>query len=222
MHCKAYGWSVVGGREMNQDAFLIREERCLFAVADGVGGGLKGEVASKMAVDGLDAHLHPGATLKEVFHRLQNDVYQDSMKNFGEALMGTTLTAALVEEGTLRIGHVGDSRLYIYSGGALRLMTEDQEYYDEKIQGTILASYLGVPPEVHGLKIVEESVPVNVGDKLLLCSDGLYRQMNEPRIAAMLKEHSANPEEMVKLLCHEASTQSHSDNVTVVYVEVLA
>jgi len=220
MITKGFSCSVVGSRELNQDSFLVADEKNLYAVADGVGGGLKGEVASKMAVDGLSELFTPGARLATIIHELQARVLKESMDNFGEAIMGTTLTAVQVGRNEVNIAHVGDSRCYLYFQNHLRQVTEDQEFYDESLQASVLSSYLGVPSDIHPLNVCEYTLPVTTGDRLLICSDGLYRQVVESQIVAQIRKHFGAPQELVNLLCEEASRKEYSDNVTLVYVEI--
>lgn len=220
MKVTGYAKSVIGGREGNQDSFLCMNDRGLFAVADGVGGGLRGEVASQMAVEGLKALPQGSTELRPVFEQIQNAVLKEALDSLGEALMGTTLTAALVKDGNLYLCHVGDSRCYLFSDPVLRALTIDHEIYDEALGGAVLASYMGIPHDVHPLTIQQETVPVQPGNKVLLCSDGLYKQVDEPRIVQLIKEQGATPEKLLETLTSEAARAPYSDNVTVVYVEI--
>jgi PPM family protein phosphatase len=211
---------VIGSRDMNQDSWLLNDKKQLYAVADGVGGGMNGEVASKMAVEGLDRELQDHLSMNPVFKQLQAAILKEAMSRFGEAIMGTTLTAAMIKGDEAFICHVGDSRCYLFDQSQLRMLTEDQEMFDESIQATVLCSYLGLPTDVHPLKILEEKVKVQPGNKLLMCSDGLYRQITESRIVALIREMNTQPQALVQKLCEEAAQKAYSDNVTVVYVEV--
>lgn len=219
MKCKAYGRSVIGGREMNQDSYLIYPERSVFAVADGVGGGMKGEVASQLAVTNLKTLAEGQGQLKKAVLRAQDAVLNEAMTTIGEALMGTTLTAVRIHEGVVELCHVGDSRCYLYAENHLRQLTEDHELYDEGIQAPVLSSYLGISPDVAPLTIQEEMVPVIAGEKMILCSDGLYKQVSENRIVELIQQHSRLPETLLETLCNEAAQADYSDNITVVYLD---
>lgn len=220
MGCKGYAYSIIGSREVNQDAFLCVDSMGIYAIADGIGGGLRGEVASKMAVDGLGKYLASAIPMEEVFERLQQEIYDEAIESLGEALMGTTLTAIRFNAPRIEICHVGDSRCYLFRKNVLTLLTEDQEYFDDTVQGTVLASYLGVPPDSHGLKIFTDCISMEPDSSFLLCSDGLYRQMDETRIASFLRERRGERDLLVRELCDEAGRADYSDNVTVIYVEV--
>lgn len=142
------------------------------------------------------------------------------MDTVGSPVMGTTLTAAFVTENTVHITHVGDSRCYLYDGSFLQQLTEDQEFYDDELQAPVLSSYLGIPDDLYTLEILEFEAAVKPGDRILLCSDGLYRQLSEPRIATLAKQHSEASQKLLEKLCEEASQQEFSDNVTVVSISL--
>lgn len=218
----AYSKSVVGSRDYNQDSSLIVNDRGLFAVADGVGGGVAGDVASQMAVEALREGVKVPADLKDSVLKAQEKIVKEAMEKHGAPVMGTTLTAVLLDGGMAHVCHVGDSRLYHFCGSHLELKTEDQEFFDENLQATVLGSYLGIPTEEHPLEILQDSFLVEQGDRLLLCSDGLYRQIDESRVVEILQALEGEPELLVDRLCVEAAEKSFSDNVTVVYVLIEA
>ena len=220
MQFKGYSITFIGGREMNQDSLLCDNDRGLYAVADGIGGGLRGEVASLMAVTGLGVHpADDGAKLRDTVTTLQQAILKEALDSIGEALMGTTLTAVLLSGHQAELCHVGDSRFYLYSNSCLKQMTEDHEAYDETLQAPVLASYLGIPTDIHPLQIQEEVVTLHPGDRILLCTDGLYKQISEARMAEVIRQHMLKPEEILKTLVKEAGAQEYSDNITLVYVE---
>ncbi len=220
MKIKGYSYSVVGGRDNNEDSFLIFDESAVYAVADGIGGGEKGEVASKMATEGLKSNFAPEKTLREIFRVLQVSVLNNAMQMFGSAVMGTTLTAVRLEKNQVSLCHVGDSRCYFYNGTLLQQMTVDHEHYDDRYHGNVLDSYLGLDPTVLELKIQEETFSVVPGNRILLCSDGLYKQMSDEQITNVIQNNFADSKKIVETLCNVASKAEHSDNVTVVLVEI--
>lgn len=220
MAVKAFSQTLIGSREMNQDALLVAEDKGLFAVADGVGGGLKGEVASNMAVEALKLYAPPAGPLTPTIERIQEDILAEALHSLGEPLMGTTLTAVRLRGSEATLAHVGDSHCYHYTQSVLRLLTEDHEAYDETFGGPVLMSYLGLSSESHALKIQEEVFAVAPGDRILLCSDGLYKQISEMRISKIIQENWDSPEVAVSTMCAEASVAERSDNITVVYVVI--
>lgn len=220
MKIKGYSHSVVGSRDNNEDSFLVFDESALYAVADGIGGGEKGEVASKMATEGLKANYAPEKGLRDIFRVLQVSVINNALQMFGSPVMGTTLTAVKLEKNQVSLCHVGDSRCYFYDGNILQQMTVDHEHYDERYHGNVLDSYLGLDPTVLELKIQEESFSVVPGNRILLCSDGLYKQMSDEQIANVIKKNFGSPKQIVETLCSTASKAEGSDNVTVVLIEI--
>lgn len=220
MKFKGYAKSVIGSREKQQDSFLVEDANALYAVADGIGGGYNGEVASQMAMEGLKSRFQPSVMMSDIAKYLQKSIYMEAINQFGEALMGTTFTSVrlLMDEATLC--HIGDSRLYHFDGTVLKQMTVDHELFDEQMNGTVLCSYLGIEEKQFPLKIQEENFKVKAGDRLILCSDGLYKQIEDARFVELLKLHNANPEQLLETLTTEAAKANHSDNVTVVYVQI--
>ena len=220
MKIKGYAHTLIGSREQNQDSFLIAEEEGIFAVADGVGGGYRGDIASKMATQGLLTHKSE-KSLRTVIEKIQAEVLQEAMNTIGEALMGTTLTVLKFSGTEFNLAHVGDSHCYLFQDPLLKLITEDHELYDENLKGTVLASYLGLAPDVAPLRIQEETIPATIGDRLILCTDGLYRQIEENRMKEIMQLDAKDPEAIVRNLCTEAARTVSSDNVTVVLVEIV-
>lgn len=220
MNTRGFFHSVVGGREQNEDSYLSDDTQKIYAVADGIGGGLKGEVASAMAVEGLKNYRSSNESLREVFKVLQAEILNEAVETLGGALMGTTLSCVEIHGDKATICHCGDSRVYLFDGSVIRQLTEDQEFYDEHLKGTVLNSYLGIDSDVHPLKIVQDTIAVAPGQAFLIASDGLFKQMNDMRIVTLIKQHLSSPQKLVEELCEEASHVEHSDNVTVVYVEI--
>lgn len=124
MKAKGYSATAIGGREVNQDAFYVNNERQIYAVADGVGGGARGEVASQMAVKALEDHPEDGTRLKTTVEITQAAVLKEALDSLGEALMGTTLTICQVTGHYADLCHVGDSRFYLFANDCLKQMSE--------------------------------------------------------------------------------------------------
>lgn len=214
-----YGHSIIGGREMNQDAYLVDNNLKLYAVADGVGGGLRGEEASKMAVTGLQTNYLPGELLKPLVIKLADEVLKEALDSCnGQALMGTTLTAVQITDNLIHLCHVGDSRAYLFDGSALQQLSEDHEFFDEESGGAVLSSYLGLDTRVHALTVLEDTIEAKTGQALLLCSDGLYKQISEMQLVELLRNHLNEPEKLLEKMCHMASQVQYSDNITAVLV----
>jgi PPM family protein phosphatase len=221
-------------RRANQDTALVGER--LFAVADGMGGHAAGEVASQVAVETLKTIGEPTADGLVDGVRLANRaVYDRSVENPEYRGMGTTLTAlALVEEdGEDRIDvvNVGDSRAYLYRDGELTQLTQDHSLVEDMVRGgqispeearehpqrNILTRVLGIEPDVE-----VDTVPVvpYTGDRFLLCSDGLVNEVEDNRIASVLRRLS-DPDEAATELVRMANEGGGRDNITCVVVDVL-
>lgn len=221
MKTNGFGYSVLGSREKNQDAFLVDNSKSLYAVADGVGGGLDGEIAAQLAIEGIKEKIGSPDQIESVILELQETILSEAIRRHGEPLMGTTLTLALVTEQNIFIGHIGDSRAYLLRDNIFHQITENHESFDGELGNTVLASYLGIPKDYYPIQIFIQKLPAIPGDKLMLCSDGLYHQLNREKILKSLLLDSSLAESIVKNLCEEAEKNFElSDNVTVVYVSI--
>jgi len=222
-------------RQANEDSFLVVDG--LFAVADGMGGHQAGEVASHLALESLQSGFTAAGT--DVLVRAVEDanriLVERSTSDPELAGMGTTLVAmALVEaSGRDAIGvvNVGDSRLYLLSDGDLAQITEDHSLVATmERQGRLTAAEAAVHPQrniltralgIDGTVLVDswEILPV-VGDRYLICSDGLFNEIDESRIAATLRR-LADPNEACRELIRLANEGGGRDNITCVIVDVV-
>lgn len=246
----SYGISNVGmKRSQNEDHYLINDDLNLYMVADGMGGHLGGEFASKMAVSTVEEVIerlsNPDATvihgvntddgtygerlrfaIREAGRRIfEQALYDESLKG-----MGTTAVAVLVNGSKAYVANVGDSRGYFIREGKIEQMTEDHSLVSEQIKAGVLSAD---DAKKHRLKnIITRSVgyqeevesdlkvrELKVGDQILLCSDGLSNLVEDREILAQLQGHSLK--EACEKLVHLANVRGGDDNVTVVVVEVL-
>jgi serine/threonine protein phosphatase PrpC len=222
-------------RANNQDRLLVAEP--LFAVADGMGGHAAGEVASATAVDALEGaftELTPEGL--QAAARAANRAVWDHAQTDPELRgMGTTLVAlALVgppgaEE--LAVANVGDSRLYLLSQGDLVQVTSDHSLVAELVaegqiepeeaeyhpQRHVLTRALGVDADV---AVDLLTVALRLGDRYLLCSDGLSREVTDDQVASILRR-LADPAEAAMELVTQAKEHGGNDNITVVIVDVV-
>ena len=211
----------------------------IYAVADGMGGHAAGEVASSTAVDALrDAFAAAPGSPESVVEaaRAANWAVWDRAQSHAELRgMGTTLTAiALVAsqgEEVIAIVNVGDSRTYRFRDGALQQMTVDHSYVAELIAGGqideaeaevhpqrhVLTRALGVSPDVDVDLLVLAPRP---GDRYLLCSDGLSREVSDAEVAATLAR-VPEPGQAARQLVTDAKHHGGNDNITVVVVDVV-
>jgi serine/threonine protein phosphatase PrpC len=216
-------------RERNEDSYLV--EPPLYAVADGMGGARGGAVASSLALDKMEELFHGGkGSLGELIRSANRTVFERSVSDRKVSGMGTTLTAATVDDHGAHLGHVGDSRAYLLRAGALRQLTDDHTLVNRMVKageisqqeaGThphrnVLTRSVGTEPEVD---VDEEDVPLIGGDRLLLCSDGLTGMVAEPQIQAIL-EATSDPQEAADRLVRAANRAGGIDNITVVILDI--
>ncbi len=215
-------------RRDNEDSAFARAP--VFVVADGMGGAQAGEVASRIAVEtfeqGLPDSGSPEERLATRVREANAQIYERSRADRGRAGMGTTLTAAYVDDTHVAIAHVGDSRAYLFRDGTLQRLTQDHSLVDELVrrgklteeqaaehpQRSIITRALGPEPDV---EVDTWTYPARAGDVVLLCSDGLTSMISEDRVRAILAEHD-NLDEAGDELIREANEAGGRDNITVV------
>jgi len=237
MRLRAAARSDVGRcRTANEDAFALAPELGLFLVADGMGGHVAGQVASQLAVRTAVAALEAldDAALP-LSRRLQRCVVaaNQGILDTAEAKpelrgMGTTLVALLAGGGRLALAHVGDSRAYLSRGGRLHQLTDDHTLVGELLRrGELSRDDAGTHPQRHVLtralgaaRRVEadfaELTP-QVGDVILLCSDGLTQHVSDEELA----EQTGGNEPLNRVcdrLIALANERGGSDNITVTLV----
>jgi serine/threonine protein phosphatase PrpC len=223
-------------RVNNQDQLLVAAP--LFAVADGMGGHAAGEVASLTAVEALKAAFGANPTaegLAAAVREANRAVWEKAAHDPGLMGMGTTLVAlALVNEDgedRLAIVNVGDSRVYLLRQGELEQLTTDHSLVQELVdEGRLTEDEATVHPQRHVLtralgadaEVSVDSIQVLPfkGDRFLLCSDGLPREVTDAQVASILRRF-ADPEEAAKELVAEARAHGGNDNITVVVVDVV-
>lgn len=219
-------------RSGNEDRFLARSP--LFAVADGMGGHLAGEVASQLAMDGISEVADAGPVLDE--SRLvsaiegANSVIRRQARDHPELSgMGTTCTAVVITD-RIRIAHVGDSRAYRFRDGRLDQLTRDHTLVASLVaegiidpdeartdgRRNIITRALGADDEVRVDRLETDVAP---GDRLMLCTDGLHGQVDDAAIAAVLAE-ATSPDDAAERLVDLANAAGGDDNVTVVVVDI--
>src|ERR1700742_3120754 len=215
-------------RRDNEDNAYARAP--VFVVADGMGGAQAGEVASKIAIEAFEQELpesgNPEERLAIRVREANRTIYDRSHSERESAGMGTTLTAAYLDETSVAIAHVGDSRAYLYRDGELKRLTRDHSLVDELVrhgklteaqaaehpQRSIITRALGPEPDV---EVDTWTYPARAGDVVLLCSDGLTSMISEERVKATLLEHD-NLDEAGDALIREANEAGGRDNITVV------
>jgi protein phosphatase len=229
-------------RSVNQDSFLLLADKGLYVVADGMGGHQGGEVASKLAVDVLRAtYLDSGAdALAEAISDANERIHDVGEADPDLRGMGTTIVAAAVvpdaegddgDAAQLLVANVGDSRAYLFRGGDLTQLTEDHSMVADLLrEGRISEEEAEVHPQrniVTRVLGVYDQVDIDLwpvdavrGDRLLLCSDGLFNEVAADQIAAVLRR-LADPQEAASELVRRANEGGGRDNVTVLVLDVV-
>jgi serine/threonine protein phosphatase PrpC len=225
-----------GRRRMrNEDAYVF--EPPLFAIADGMGGARAGEVAAGIAAAALREGRRDAideATLEASIAEANRRVWERSLADPATAGMGTTVTVALVDApaGEVVFGHVGDSRAYRLRGDELEQITTDHSLVAELVESGVLT-----PEEAErhpqrsaitravgtesAIEVDVFRVPAELGDLILLCSDGLTDMLSEDEIAAALVEAGRDPEAAADRLVAAANARGGEDNITVVLFELV-
>lgn len=218
-------------RENNED-YLYMDGR-LFIVADGMGGHVGGEVASREAVDHFvrvereNRWLDPPTRLKRCAQAANLRLLEMARENPSLAGMGTTLTALLLEDAAY-ICHVGDSRAYLWRAGRVRPITRDHSLVGRMVEEgkltpaearvhprrNVILAALGtsadLEPDIHSLHPL-------MGDRFVLCTDGLSGVVEEWELQRILAAHG-DAEGACRALVEEAFAKGAPDNVTVIVV----
>ena len=249
---EAFGKTDVGRRrKLNEDNLLIDRDTDLYAVCDGMGGHNAGEVASKMAIETLHAFvaksqgeekditwpygLEPNLSfeanrLKTAIKLANKRIFKAADNREDYTGMGTTLVAALVNDGTLTVGNAGDSRCYMVRAGMLTQLTRDDSWVSAAWAEGILSSdeidrhplrnvitkAVGAKDNIE-LETTEHKLAS--GDLVLLCSDGLHAMITDVQILALLHPLPASLEKAADVLVDAANEAGGKDNVSVVLLK---
>ncbi len=216
----------------------------LFVIADGMGGHANGQDASRLAIQTIidyvlprllkDTELHDNGfaqLLVEGVKQANRAVHQHNIERHGD--MGTTVTAALVVGTTAYVANVGDSRTYLYrKSTGLTKITQDHSVVASLVEAGIIKPddiythpkrnqiyrSLGEKPAIDVDWFTEQLQP---GDKLLLCSDGLWDMVRDPKIEEVIKKAERQPDKMGSALVQAALDGGGEDNVSVIVVQVI-
>ena len=223
-------------RKNNEDSFALLPDRGFFLVADGMGGHNAGEVASRMAIEKAVSLCNPKSFTKrrgnkaamqhfliDVFEQVNRKVIKASEASADQRGMGTTLTLAYLEGSVMHCCHVGDSRCYLLRDEDLMQITTDHvaDFSTDTafggVEGTkcnAVTRIIGYPfpedPEYHAVELVS-------GDKILLCSDGLWSMLSDTEITRIIGEEK-DAERCCDRLIEQANEAGGRDNITAILV----
>jgi serine/threonine protein phosphatase PrpC len=236
-------------RKGNEDSLACNEALRLYVVADGMGGHAAGEVASKVAVDaieefvtltsgneeitwpyGLDETIsYDGNRLKTAIRHANRKVIEATRERSELEGMATTVAAVLIDGDVANIAHVGDSRIYLWADGEIRLLTSDHSWINEQVQSGVISAEqarshplrnvvtraLGGRAE---LVVDVQSRKMAPGEILLLCSDGLTTMVPDAEIAGILGGGGEDLGATARALVDAANEHGGEDNITVLLV----
>lgn len=234
----AFAFSDLGDRE------LVAIKGIMAVLADGMGGLSNGELASQAAVNQYldefnkkDGKESVSDFLKRVTVMANDAVCDLAYQDGREIELGTTVVAVLIFEGKMNWVSVGDSRIYLQRNGLLSQVSKDHVYAnhlkEQVYKGTLsgeeaaehpernfLTSYLGIP-ELVEVNYNDKAISIEPGDRVLLCSDGLFDTLSEDEISSVLEENNIDyAQELVRRAL--AKNNPHQDNVTVIVLHFLS
>jgi serine/threonine protein phosphatase PrpC len=223
-------------RDHNEDSYGVGEDEqaerlgALLVVCDGMGGHAAGEVASQIGVETILAIYYGDSSderpiaLEQAFEQANEQIYAK-----GRGSMGTTGVAALIHHDALHIANVGDSRAYLIRNGEIRQVSRDHSFVSDQVAaGLITPDQARSSPHRNvitralgyqsGVTVDMFRLPLQVGDVIVLSSDGLHGLVNDAEIAKLTVEEA--PDDAVKRLIDLANERGGTDNITVVIARV--
>jgi protein phosphatase len=220
-------------RDNNEDS--VYADGRIFIVADGMGGHRAGEIASAAAIEEFlvyeseNRESSPLDRMRGGILAANYAIYHMALNDPGLEGMGTTFTAALLE-GDIYLGHVGDSRAYLWRRGDLRLLTRDHSLVEKMVreghisslearvhpQRNVILRALGISDR---LEVDVDSIAIRAGDRLLLCSDGLTATVEEKQLLQVISDDH-EPDRLCRRLVDAAIDHGGTDNVTVIVVDL--
>ena len=217
-------------RSHNEDYLRAEPELGLWVVADGMGGHKGGETASRIAADFIVGKIRAGETLETSIAQAHHAILQASKEGKGPEGMGTTVVALKIIDNTCEISWVGDCRAYLWDNTRLAQLTKDHSYVQHLVDTGVISAEesahhpyqdvllqaLGAKniPDVNVETIVHE---LHQGEHILLCSDGLTKELNDRDIADALALE-LDEQKKVNSLISAAVGKTGKDNITAILV----
>jgi len=237
-------------RKGNEDSLFVNPDQNLFVVADGMGGHAAGEVASRIAVEsineficltggdeeitwpfGLDENIsYDGNRLKTAIRFANKRVIEATREKTEYEGMATTVAAILVDDTVANLGHVGDSRVYLFRGDGVRQLTSDHSWVNEQLlSGVISADQARSHPLRNvvtralggkaDLQVEMQVHKIEAGDVLMLCSDGLTTMVPDDDMGKLVHQAGDDLVEAAKSLVAAANNRGGEDNITVLLLK---
>jgi len=232
-----YGESKIGlVRKVNEDSFYISQEQNVLAVADGMGGYVGGEIASRTAVEAI-AYYFKNFTyaapvqLEKAIQYANSCILSKTTKAPSLRGMGTTISIVTLARHYAFWGHVGDSRIYLYRDGEFKQISTDHTIVQVLLdKGKITADEVRNHPQRHVLTRavgVDENLLVDSGafpvlpqDRILICSDGLTSFIDTDVLAAAIGDYGRNERDIINGLFETVYENGAKDNVTAILTTI--
>lgn len=243
MKVQVYGATDLGRkRSINEDNYKICPRLSLYLIADGMGGHIAGEIASRLAVDivteviqqetdkiraGEAIDAHPGQMLSKAIQIANKKILETAQKRAELEGMGTTLIACMHTDNTLHIASVGDSRIYRFRNDSGQLLTSDHSWVNMQVHlgnitpeearyhpmRNVITRALGTQSDV---EIDISSHLVKNQDLVLMCSDGLSNFFTIDELSEILSDNKRDMENITEKLIRLANERGGDDNITVI------
>ena len=223
-------------RKNNEDSYFLNESKNLYILADGMGGHLAGERASKMATEIIGSDFEGEREVKSIDDAIEilsssirdanKKIYESSQENEDYRGMGTTLSAGLILDNVLIYSNIGDSRIYKINKDMEQLTRDDSfvnylieigEITEEEAKNhpkkNVLTKAMGTTPDI---EVIVNTLNIEEKDIFLFCSDGLTNMVSDDDIFKIVKEN--NPEDARDMLLDLALKNGGMDNITFILV----
>ncbi|VAW47799.1 hypothetical protein MNBD_GAMMA02-946 [hydrothermal vent metagenome] len=220
-------------RDHNEDTYGIDLDNGLFLVADGMGGHDHGEIASALARDHILSSVKNKIPIKQAILDANQEIINNSMKKPGDLPMGTTIAIMQINNNSYDCAWVGDSRIYKFSNNKLTPISSDHSYVQELVDQELITAIqarshphrnvvtqaLGVTDNSE-IEVSLSNGKIKVGDKFLLCSDGLTEEVDDEKIEEIMNK-PLSPKEIGDQLLIQALENGGSDNITSIIIEFI-
>jgi len=227
-------------RRNNEDSYFILPGSNIYMVADGVGGHNSGELASRLAVGHIANELTGGRIpeseeemkryFSDIISKVNMEIWNESFLHSESKGMATTLVMAYIRKDKAFFINIGDSRAYIVRNGNIKQLTRDHTYTEELVrEGSITREEARVHPDRNvitralggEIKVEADFYKVDIfeGDIIILCTDGLYGELEEDEILKFADRYE-NMTDLSRELTNEANRKGGNDNITVISLKI--
>ena len=224
-------------RSKNEDSILVHADENIWVVADGMGGHQAGDFASQTITNNLSlfkqhASLDDSILLLEENILNSNTIIRNKTLKLGRnATIGSTVVCVYVWRNLLFVLWAGDSRLYRYRNSRLERLTEDHSYVEELVRmgklnardaeehpaANVVLRAVGIDDE---LRIDFDYFELQDGDIYIVCSDGLYKDLEEAKITTIIASHPDDMKDLAQTLLDAALAEGGTDNTSIITMKI--